>query len=51
MYALTGGETFILGFIMIAVLSWPVWPWIGEKIASAVGKGGSPRDPEPPERT
>jgi hypothetical protein len=55
MFALTGGEIFILGFIVVAVVSWPWWPKVGESVAMLLAgdkpSGAPAADRDPPNRS
>jgi hypothetical protein len=51
-FDLTGGELFVLCFLVLAVVSWPLWPRMGEAVFTLFAgpdnekeskpKGGSP---------
>lgn len=42
---LTNGELFVVGFIVVAVVSAPWWPRLGEFVATAITGKGRPREP------
>jgi hypothetical protein len=44
---LTGGELFVIGFVVIAVVSAPWWPRLGAAIATRLA-GVPPDEPERP---
>jgi hypothetical protein len=49
MLGLTFGELFVIGFVVIAVVSAPWWPRLGAAIAERLA-GGAPEQPAvPPE--
>jgi hypothetical protein len=39
MFGLTSGELFVVLFILVAVVSAPLWPRVGERIAVALAGG------------
>jgi hypothetical protein len=42
MFDLNPGEWFVSLFILVAIVSAPVWPALGESIARRVTKGNAP---------
>jgi hypothetical protein len=44
MFELTGGELFLLCFLVSAVLSWPWWPRAGEAIGKLLAGGDDERE-------
>ena len=46
MFGLTAGELFLLGFIVVAVVSWPWWPRLGAAVAGLLAGGHERSEPE-----
>jgi hypothetical protein len=46
MLGITGGELFLLCFIVGAVVSWPWWPRLGEAIAGLLAGAEAAPAPE-----
>jgi hypothetical protein len=49
-FGLTHGELFVVGFVVIVVVSAPLWPKLGERLAELWGgsrRHGGDDDPRP----
>jgi hypothetical protein len=48
MLGLTSGEMFVVAFIVIAVVTAPFWPRLGEAIAGMLARDGAEGEEQPP---